>query len=66
MPIVKIFLETFVKTFPPLAPRYENRFGRDESKALPRCLMAAQFRTEGDPTGEICLKHWISLGHIQD
>jgi hypothetical protein len=28
--------------------------------------MAAKFRTDGDPTGEATLKHWIALGQIQD
>jgi len=49
-----------------LMQRYEKKFGRDENKAIPRCLMAAKFRHACDPTGEITLQHWISLGQIQD
>ena len=32
----------------------------------PRCLMAAKFRSDKDPSGELLLKHWISMGQIQD
>ena len=46
--------------------RYEKKFGRDENTGMPRCLMAAKFRTDRDPTGEMTLKHWISTGQIQE
>ena len=46
--------------------RYENKFGRDMSDALPRCLYAAKFISANDPTGEIALTHWISVGQLQD
>ena len=46
--------------------RYEKKYGRDETEGIPRCLMAAKFRTEHDPTGENTLKHWISPGQIQE
>ena len=46
--------------------RYEKKYGRDENKGVPRCLMAAKFRTEQDPTGEYALRHWISQGQIQE
>ena len=49
-----------------LMQRFEKKFGRDENKAIPRCLMAAKFRSSIDPTGEETLKHWISQGQIQD
>ena len=49
-----------------LMQRYEKKFGKDEHKAIPRCLMAAKFMNEQDPTGEETLQHWISLGQIQD
>ena len=32
----------------------------------PRCLMAAKFRCDRDPSGELMLKHWIVIGQIQD
>ena len=37
-----------------------------DNKAIPRCLMAAKFRNELDPTGEQTLNHWIKQGQIQD
>ena len=46
--------------------RYEKKYGRDESDAQPRCLMAAKFISNHDPTGEVTLKHWIAQGQIQD
>ena len=49
-----------------LMQRYEKKFGRDENKAIPRCLMAANFICEKDPTGEETLQHWIKSGQIQD
>ena len=42
--------------------RYEKKFGRDENAGIPRCIMAAKFRTDQDPTGEKILAHWISVG----
>ena len=49
-----------------LMQRFEKKFGKDENKAAIRCLMAAKFRNDVDPTGETTLQHWISLGQIQD
>jgi hypothetical protein len=46
--------------------RFEKKFGRDENQAIPRCLMAAKFGNDLDPTGEETLKHWIRQGQIQD
>ena len=46
--------------------KYERKFGRDEYEVVPRCIMAAIFRTQGDPTGEQTLKHWISVGQVQE
>ena len=48
------------------AIRYEQKYGRDESAAIPRCLMAAKFSSATDPTGEATLAHWISQRQIQD
>ena len=45
--------------------RYEKKYGRDENKAVPRCLMAAKFISSGDMTGEKTLQHWIAMGQIQ-
>ena len=49
-----------------LMQRFEKKFGRDENQAIPRCLMAAKFGNDLDPTGEETLKHWIKQGQIQD
>ena len=46
--------------------RYEKKYGRDENRAVPRCLMAAKFISSGDMTGEKTLQHWIAQGQIQD
>ncbi len=46
--------------------RFEKKYGKDETKAIPRCIMAAKFMNHMDPTGEMTLKHWISQGQIQD
>ena len=46
--------------------RYEKKFGSDKSDALPRCLYAAKFISVTDPTGEVALAHWISVGQLQD
>ena len=42
------------------------KYGRDENNAIPRCLMAAKFGSQVDPTGERTLQHWVSQGQIQD
>ena len=44
----------------------ERSIGTDLGKMVPRCLMAAQFRTEADPSGERMLRHWVAQGQIQD
>jgi len=46
--------------------RYEKKYGRDENKAVPRCIMASKFISQFDATGEATLAHWISQGQIQD
>jgi len=54
------------KGFPILIQRYERKYGRDESNAIPRCIMAAKFISNMDTTGENTLQHWIKQGQIQD
>jgi len=49
-----------------LMQRWEKKFGKDEHKAIPRCMMAARFKNELDPSGETMLQHWIKAGQIQD
>ena len=49
-----------------LMQRYEKKFGKDVNKAITRCLMAAKFRNDVDPTGETTTQHWISWGQMQD
>ena len=56
----------FLKSASTCNSRYEKKYGRDESDAIPRCLMAAKFISAADPTGENILKHWIAQGQIQD
>ena len=46
--------------------RYEKKYGRDEARGIPRCLMAAKFISLQDPTGEKTLQHWVAQGQIQD
>ena len=46
--------------------RFETKEGRDMNDAVPRCIMAAKFISQFDPTGETALAHWISVGQIQD
>ena len=46
--------------------RYERKYGKDENAAEARCLYAAKFISANDPTGEQALKHWISVGQLQD
>ena len=46
--------------------RYEKKYGRDENEGIPRCVMAAKFRSSVDMTGERTMQHWISQGQIQD
>jgi len=54
------------KSFPILIQRYEKKYGKDESNAVPRCIMAAKFISSMDMTGESTLQHWIKQGQIQD
>ena len=51
---------------PNFMQRYEKTYGRDENRAVPRCLMAAQLISAGDMTGESTLQHCMSQGQIQD
>ena len=51
---------------PIVTQRYEKKYGVDESVGIPRCLMAAKFISQNDPTGELTLSHWVAQGQIQD
>lgn len=51
---------------PTFIQRYEKKYGRDENKAIPRCLMAANFISAVDVTGIKGLESWIAQGQIQD
>ena len=44
----------------------EKPIGSDLGKMIPRCMMAANFISPVDPTGEKSLKHWVAVGQIQD
>ena len=56
----------FKKCFHTCIQRYEKKYGRDEAKGKPRCLVAAKFISAHDVTGEKTLQHWIAQGQIQD
>lgn len=44
----------------------EKAVGSDLGVMVPRCVMASNFRSPQDPTGEMVLRHWIKVGQIQD
>ena len=49
-----------------VGPRYEKKSGYEKEEGMPRCVMAATFRTAEDPSGEKMLRHWVAQGHIRD
>ena len=45
---------------------FERKIGSDKDLWIPRCMMAAKFISNADPTGELSLRAHIKSGQIKD